>query len=84
LYSQSDEKPHFLKQFSVVVDVTSPGFCNDVKSCEKDDLHFGCITEFSSIDDCYCLLYQLLSVPVFDSMDDPHIQWLQMAFAIWG
>jgi len=26
----------------------------------------------------------MLSVLAFDSMDDPHIQWLQMACAIWG
>jgi hypothetical protein len=26
----------------------------------------------------------LLSVLAFESMDDPHIQWLQMACAIWG
>jgi hypothetical protein len=26
----------------------------------------------------------MLSVLAFDSMDDPHIHWLQMACAIWG
>jgi hypothetical protein len=26
----------------------------------------------------------MLSVQAFDSMDDPHIQWLQMVCAIWG
>jgi len=36
----------FLNQFCVVVGVNlSPGFCNEVKSCEEVDLHFGCITK---------------------------------------
>jgi len=26
----------------------------------------------------------MLSVLAFDSMDDPHIQWLQMVCAMWG
>jgi hypothetical protein len=26
----------------------------------------------------------MLSVLAFESMDDPHTQWLQMACAIWG
>jgi len=45
MYSPPDEKPHFLKQFSVVVDDMSPDFCNKVKSCEEVDLNFGCITK---------------------------------------
>jgi len=33
---------------------------------------------------CYCLTYELPSVLAFETVDDPHIQWLQMACAIWG
>ena len=37
-----------------------------------------------SVDYCYCLLCEFLAVLAFESMDDPHIQCLQMACAIWG
>jgi hypothetical protein len=53
-----------------------------MKSCDKIDLHFGSITNSpSNIVTAFC---QLLSVQAFESMDDPHIQLLQMACAIWG
>jgi hypothetical protein len=29
-------------------------------------------------------MYELRSVLAFEMMDDSHIQWLQMACAIWG
>jgi len=53
-----------------------------MKSCEEFDLHIGYITKSFFIS--FCLLYELLSVLAFESMDDPHIHWLQMACAIWG
>jgi len=38
----------------------------------------------NSLRSCYYLPCEFLSVLAFESKDDPHIQWLQMACAILG